>query len=77
MSLSLSLSLTHTHTHTHTPTHRVIPIEGSRISAALWGPFDEFLITGQEDDSICCYDITRVRIRILYTMFSVTVKFVP
>ncbi|CAI8038839.1 Eukaryotic translation initiation factor 3 subunit I [Geodia barretti] len=38
---------------------RVIPIEGSRISAAVWGPFDEFLITGHENGAICRYDVTR------------------
>ena len=68
-----SHTFTHLHTHAHphslTHTHRVIPIEGSRISAALWGPFDEFLITGHEDGSICRYDVTRVRIRILYTNY--------
>jgi translation initiation factor 3 subunit I len=38
---------------------RVIPIEGSRISAAVWGPFDEFLVTGHENGAICRYDVTR------------------
>ena len=39
---------------------RVIPIEGSRISASVWGPFDEFLVTGHESGEICRYDVTRV-----------------
>ena len=82
--MRVSLSLSHKHIYTHTPshphspthTHRVIPIEGSRISAALWGPLiDEFLITGHEDGSICRYDVTRVRIRLCeYIIFSITVK---
>ena len=37
---------------------RVIPIEGSRISASVWGPFDEFLVTGHESGEICRYDVT-------------------
>ena len=51
--------------HTDAPlSRRVIPIEGSRISAAVWGPFDEFVVTGHENGAICRYDVTRVS---LYT----------
>ena len=64
---------THTHTHTHTYEHahttqthtqqfRKIPVEGSKVTASLWGPFDEFLITGHETGEVCRYDVIRVRL---------------
>ena len=40
---------------------RIIPVEGSKVTSALWGPFDEFLITGHENGAVCRYDVTRVR----------------
>ena len=41
---------------------RKIPIEGSKITSSLWGPFDEFLVTGHENGSVCRYDVTRVSV---------------
>lgn len=37
------------------PTNR-FPVEGQKVTAGLWGPFDEYLITGHEDGSVCHYD---------------------
>ena len=40
--------------------YRKIPVEGSKITSAVWGPFDEFLVTGHENGAVCRYDVTRV-----------------
>jgi translation initiation factor 3 subunit I len=35
----------------------VIPMETNRkVTAALWGPLDQFIVTGHADGSICHYD---------------------
>ena len=41
---------------------RKIPIEGSEVTSSLWGPFDEFLVTGHKNGSMCHYDVTRVSV---------------
>ena len=33
-----------------------IPIEGEKVTAGVWGPFDEFIITGHADGSVRHYD---------------------
>ena len=33
-----------------------IAVEGPKITAGLWGPFDEYIITGHEDGSLSHYD---------------------
>ena len=35
----------------------VIPISGPKITSAIWGPYEEYLITGHEDGRICHYDV--------------------
>ena len=40
---------------------RKVPVEGSKVTAALWGPFDEYFVTGHENGAVCRYDVTRVR----------------
>ena len=37
-----------------------IPVLGSKVTAALWGSFDQSIIAGHEDGSLCHYD-TQVR----------------
>ena len=37
-----------------------IPIEGPKVSAALWGPLDQYIITGHENGDLCQWD-TKVR----------------
>jgi len=39
---------------------RKVVVEGSRVTSALWGPFDQFLITGHEDGTLAQYDILHV-----------------
>ena len=51
---------------------RKIPVEGSKITAALWGPFDEFLVTGHENGAICRYDITRVHLSMRSAFLTLT-----
>ena len=33
-----------------------MPSHGSKVTAALWGPFDHSIIAGHEDGSLCHYD---------------------
>ncbi len=33
-----------------------ITVDGAKITAGLWGPFDEYIITGHEDGSLTQYD---------------------
>ena len=35
-------------------------MDESRVTAAVWGPFDQFLITGHEDGTLAHYNITEV-----------------
>ena len=37
------------------PTTRFL-VDGPKVTAGLWGPLDEYLITGHEDGSVCHYD---------------------
>ena len=39
---------------------RRIVVDESRVTAAVWGPFDQFLITGHEDGTLAQYNITEV-----------------
>jgi translation initiation factor 3 subunit I len=34
----------------------VIPIPDKKITSAVWGPCEEYIITGHEDGEICHYD---------------------
>ncbi|KAI8739318.1 Eukaryotic translation initiation factor 3 subunit I [Biomphalaria glabrata] len=34
-----------------------IPIEGSKITSAIWGPYEESIVTGHENGEICIFDI--------------------
>ena len=33
-----------------------ITVDGAKITTGLWGPFDEYIITGHEDGSLTQYD---------------------
>ncbi|XP_046379197.1 eukaryotic translation initiation factor 3 subunit I-like [Haliotis rufescens] len=35
----------------------VIPIDGSKITSAIWGPYEECIITGHENGEVCQYDL--------------------
>ncbi|KAK3579123.1 hypothetical protein CHS0354_022143 [Potamilus streckersoni] len=35
----------------------VIPSESSKITAAIWGPYEEYIITGHENGEICHFDV--------------------
>lgn len=35
----------------------VIPITSSKITSAVWGPYEEYIITGHENGEICHYDL--------------------
>lgn len=34
----------------------VVPISGPKITSAIWGPYEDYIITGHEDGRICHYD---------------------
>lgn len=34
-----------------------IPISGSKITSAIWGPYEEYIIAGHENGDICHYDV--------------------
>ncbi len=36
-------------------------IKPSKVTSAVWGPFDQYVITGHEDGSISQFDIINVR----------------
>lgn len=36
----------------------IIVIEGEKVTSGLWGPFDEYIVTGHADGSVCHYDYT-------------------
>jgi translation initiation factor 3 subunit I len=42
--------------------HHTITIEGSKVTSAIWGPYDETLITGHENGTVKLWD-TKVRYR--------------
>ena len=33
-----------------------IPVEGPKVTAALWGPLDQYIITGHENGDLCQWD---------------------
>ena len=35
----------------------VIPVAGPKITSAIWGPLEEYLIAGNEGGEICQYDL--------------------
>lgn len=35
----------------------VIPISGPKITSAIWGPLEEYIVAGNEAGEICQYDI--------------------
>lgn len=35
----------------------MIPIEGPKITSAIWGPLEEYIIAGNEGGEICHYDV--------------------
>lgn len=35
-------------------------MDGSKITAAAWGPLDQYLLTGHEDGSLSQYNILEV-----------------
>ena len=39
-----------------------IPVPGSKVTAAVWGPCDEFILTGHENGSITKWDAKVIRI---------------
>lgn len=39
-----------------------VPIDGPKVTAALWGPLDQYIITGHENGDLCQWD-TKVRVR--------------
>ena len=40
----------------------------SKVTAAVWGPFDEFVLTGHEDGSVSQFDL--VNVCLLHTVKS-------
>ena len=47
---------------------RRIVVDESRVTAAGWGPFDQFLITGHEDGTLAQYNITEVTLLSLHLL---------
>ena len=43
-----------------------IPVEGSKVTAALWGPLDQYLITGHENGDLCQWDMKVCYPRVLF-----------
>ena len=39
----------------------IVPIDGPKVTAALWGPLDQYIITGHENGDLCQWD-TKVRV---------------
>ena len=37
-----------------------VPVDGPKVTAALWGPLDQYIITGHENGDLCQWD-TKVR----------------
>lgn len=35
-------------------------VDGSRVSSAVWGAFDQYIITGHEDGTLAKYNILKV-----------------
>lgn len=33
-----------------------VPVKGPKVTAALWGPLDQFIITGHENGDLCQWD---------------------
>ena len=47
-----------------------VPIDGPKVTAALWGPLDQYIITGHENGDLCQWD-TKVRITYMYSVHVV------
>lgn len=35
----------------------VVLVEQAKVTAATWGPFDNYLVTGHENGAVCQYDL--------------------
>ena len=35
----------------------VMLVEQAKVTAASWGPFDNYLVTGHENGAVCQYDL--------------------
>ena len=51
----------------------IIPISGPKITSAIWGPYEEYIITGHEDGRICQYDV-KVSIFIIHIIHYVNIQ---
>ena len=36
-------------------------VEDAKVTSAIWGTFDQFIITGHEDGTVAKYDILKVK----------------
>ena len=34
-----------------------IPVEGPKVTAAVWGPLDQYIIAGDENGNLCQWDM--------------------
>ena len=39
---------------------RKIVVDGTKVTSAVWGTLDQYLITGHEDGTVAKYDILKV-----------------
>jgi hypothetical protein len=39
---------------------RKIVVEGAKVTSAIWGAYDQYIITGHEDGTVAKYDILKV-----------------
>ncbi len=37
-------------------------VEGAKVTSAIWGEFDQYIITGHEDGTVAKYNILEVRL---------------
>ena len=35
----------------------VMPVQGPKVTASVWGPCDEYIITGHENGLLCKWDV--------------------
>ena len=52
----------------------VIPIPDKKITSAVWGPCEEYIITGHEDGEICHYDFKVCFLKIVHCIGGVMVS---
>ena len=45
----------------HCVANRTRTIQDARVTAAVWGPFDQYFITGDDGGALTKYDIVNVR----------------